>query len=243
MVITLDHVSRWLKDRRPIVILVITLVLALFLEAGFYLGQHAAYSGMGAKPKSYKAMQQELISVQNALRSRDDELAIQRTRHEVDRQALELVRKEMAGQNEELAGLQEGLAFYRSLMSPGEIAPGLSLRSFELTAGDQPRQYAYRMVLQQEARKHDQLKGTLTAIVSGMADGKPVEYALGDISEDFDPGLQFRYFQSIQGSLILPGGFEPGTVRIRARTVKPNAFDVSQEYPWRLKERFTHVGN
>lgn len=75
------------QRRRPIFIIVVTLVLALVLEAGFYLGQHAAFTSMGTKPKTYKAMQAELMAVQSTLRLRDEELAIQRTRHEVDRQA------------------------------------------------------------------------------------------------------------------------------------------------------------
>ena len=128
----MDFKTLLVERRRLVVTIGVALVLALVLEVGFYLGQSAAYNGMGARPKNYKAMQAELIAVQNALKSRNDELAIQRTRHDVDRQALELVRKELAGQKEDMAGLEEGLAFYRSLISPGEIEPGLSLRGLQL---------------------------------------------------------------------------------------------------------------
>jgi hypothetical protein len=240
-----DLTTSLLRKKRPIVVLVVILVLALALEAGFYLGQHAAYSGMGAEPETYQAMQEELIFVENALRSRGAELEILGTRREVDRQALELVRKDLAGQNEEIAALNEGLTFYRSLMSADDIAPGLRLRGIELMAGEQPRQYFFRIVLQQESRKHEQLKGSLTATISGMTDGAPMEYSLAELSEDYgDAGipLQFRYFQSIEGQLVLPEGFEPGEVRVLADTLKPNKFEIREEYPWQLEERFTHVG-
>jgi len=240
-----DVTSLLHQRRRPIVVVVAGLVLVLALEGGFHLGQHAAYRGMGAKPKSYKAMQAELIVVENALRSRDAELAIQQTRNEVDRQALELVRKELAGQNEAIAGLEEGLAFYRSLMSPGEIAPGLSLRGLDLMAGEQPRQYFYRIVVQQEARTYKELKGNLSVVISGQREGKTVEYPLAELSDDFKGGgadLAFRYFQSVEGQLVLPEGFDPGSVRVEARTRKPNEFVIREEYPWQLEERFTHVG-
>jgi predicted transcriptional regulator len=245
MVAAVDWRTLLADRRRPIIVVGVMLVLALVLEAGFYLGQYFAYSGMGARPKDYKAMQAQLIAVQNALKSRDDELAIQRTRHDVDRQALELVRKELAGQKEEIAGLEEGMAFYRSLISPGEIAPGLSLRGLELKAGEQSREYFYRIVVQQEARTHEQLKGSLSVVISGQKGGKPVKYSLADLSDDFKAGgdaLQFRYFQSVEGELVLPDGFEPDTVRVNARTVSPHAFDIGEEYPWQLEERFTHVG-
>jgi len=240
-----DFKTLLVERRRLVVTIGVALVLALVLEVGFYLGQSAAYNGMGARPKNYKAMQAELIAVQNALKSRNDELAIQRTRHDVDRQALELVRKELAGQKEDMAGLEEGLAFYRSLISPGEIEPGLSLRGLELKAGDQPGQYFYRIVVQQEARTHEQLKGTLSVVVRGEKAGKPVEYPLQELSDDFRAGgsaLQFRYFQSVEGLLALPEGFEPDSVRVQVRTLKPDEYNIGEDYPWQLEERFTHVG-
>jgi len=223
----------------------VILVLALAVEAGFYLGQHSAFGGMGANPETYRAMQAELISVQNALRSRVAELEIVSTRREVDRQTLELVRKELAGQNEEIAALEEGLAFYRGLMSPGDIAPGLNLHDLELTVGERPGHYFFRIVLQQEARKHALLKGKLEAVISGIQDGNEVEYSLAELSDDIEVEgipLQFRYFQSIEGQLVLPQGFEPGKFRVQASTKKPHEFEIREEYPWQLDERFTHVG-
>lgn len=237
---TLLH-QRW----RPLVIIVAVLVLALVLEAGFYLGQHMAYNGMTVKPKAYREMQAELIAAQSALRSRDADLAIQATRQEVDRRALELVRQELASQREEIAGLVEALGFYRSLMSSGGVTQGLSLRGIELTAGQQPRHYEYRIIVQQEARKHAQLEGTLTAAVTGMTRGEPAEYSITDLSSDFKGeafALDFKYFQSIEGSLVLPEGFDPTGVVVHAKTAAPHAYEVREDYPWQLEERFTHVG-
>ena len=243
--IAVDLTGQLRRKRRPIVILVVILMMALAVEVGFYLGQHSAFSGMGANPETYQAMQAELLSVKNALRSRDAELEIVSTRREVDRQTLELVRKELAGQNDEIAALEEGLAFYRGLMSPGDIAPGLNLHGVELTVGEQPGHYFFRIVLQQEARKHALLKGTLEAVISGVMDGEVAEYSLAELSDDIEAdgiALQFRYFQSIEGQLVLPQGFEPREVRVQASTKKPNKFEIREEYPWQLEERFTHVG-
>jgi hypothetical protein len=240
-----DLTGQLKRMRRPIVILVVILLLALAVEVGFYFGQHSAFGGMGADPDNYQAMQAELISVENALRSRDAELEVTRTRREIDRQTVELVRKGMADQNEEIAALEEGRAFYRGLISPGDIAPGLNLHGLELMVGEQPGHYFFRIVLQQEARKHALLKGKLEAVISGVMDGKVAEYSLAELSDDIEGdgiALQFRYFQSIEGQLVLPQGFEPGEVRVMASTEKPHKFEIRENYPWQLEERFTHVG-
>lgn len=231
--------------RKQAFILVMTMALALALGAGFYLGQHAAYDGMGAKPKSYRAMQADLLVLRRALAERETELAIQGTRYEVDRYALELVRKDMAAQQEELAGLEEGLAFYRSLLTPGEIAPGLSLREIELVAGERPRHFLFRIVVQQEARKRDLLKGELNITVRGKLAGDAAEYSLAQLSDDVEAGgvpLAFRYFQSVEGGISLPEGFEPQELTVVAKTSGARRMEASQEFPWQLDERFTHVG-
>lgn len=231
--------------RKRLAIFALTLVLGVMLAIGFYLGQLAAYDGMGAEPRSYRAMQEELIAVRSALVAADHERAIQQTRNEVDRQSLELVRKELAGQKEQIAGLEEGLAFYRSLIAPGEIAQGLSLRDIELVAGDGEREFFFRIVVQQEARKHQLLQGEMSIVLAGELGGELVEYPLAELSEDIEAGglpLRFRYFQSVEGRLTLPEGFSPALVSVVARTTAPRKLEVDKEFPWQLDERFTHVG-
>jgi hypothetical protein len=179
------------------------------------------------------------------LLAREKELAIQQTRNEVDRQSLELVRKELAVQKEQIAGLEEGLAFYRSLIAPGEIAQGLSLRDMELMAASGPGEFVFRIVVQQEARKHQLLQGEMDIVVAGELNGEQVEYPLAQLSADFETGgvpLRFRYFQSVEGHLTLPDDFKPVLVSVVAKTRTPLKLAVDKEFPWQLDERFTHVG-
>jgi hypothetical protein len=233
------------RRRRRLIALALVLLSAFSLGAGYYLGQHAAYREMGVKPKAYRAMQAELVGLHEKLQSLVTELDIQRTRNEVDRQSLELVRKDMAAQQEELAALEEGLAFYRSLIAPGEIAAGLSLRRLELVATQAPEVFLFRVVVQQEARKHDLVKGQLNIVLSGEQNGAVAEYSLAELSEDFEEAVQplrFRYFQAVEGRLTLPEGFEPRVFTVVAKTSAPRELEVREEFPWRLDERFTHVG-
>jgi len=231
--------------RRRLQILCATLALALALGAGFYLGQRAAYSGLGIDPAAYRVMRSDLAALREALETREAEFQVQRTRHEVDRAALEMVRREIAAQKEEIAGLEEGLRFYRSLMAPGEIAQGITLRELELVQGRDDWHVVYRIVIQQEASKHEQVLGSLTAAVYGVLDGKSVEYPLAvldsGIGDDAVP-LRFRYFQALEGEMTLPRGFIPAGVRVDARIRAPHEVDVGQDFPWQLNKRFSPVG-
>jgi hypothetical protein len=241
--------AHYRQRRKRVFILTLTLTLALagalVLALGFYLGQRAAFSGMGIDRDTYRAMQLELPVAREQQKVLAGELEVQRTRHEMDRRALEMVRQELAAQKERIAELGEGLRFYTSLMAPGEIASGLSLRNIELVAREEPGRYAYRIVVQQEALKHPLLKGELYAEVFGMLGEEEVSYPLAELSDDSGDGvvaLRFRYFQAIEGELVLPAGFEPQGVSVVASSSSPRKAEVTKRYPWQLQERFTHVG-
>ncbi|MEP4485896.1 MAG: DUF6776 family protein [Halioglobus sp.] len=225
--------------------LVVSVVVIAVLGLGFYLGQRATYSGLGIDPASYRALMASEAERQGALETLQSELDMQKTRNEVDRGALELVRSDIANQKQEIAELQEGLQFYRSLMAPGEIAQGLSLRTIELVSREAPGVFAYRIVAQQEARKHATVKGELYIEVFGRVGEESVSYPLSSLSDDMDSNvvtLRFKYFQSIEGELALPEGFEPESINVVATATKPRKAEVREQFPWQVKERFTHVG-
>ena len=231
--------------RRRLLVLVFSLAAVVLVASGFWLGREAAYRGMELDPAKYREMQRQLPEALARADELTRELDIERTRREVDRRSLEMVRGDIASQKEELAALEEGLAFYRSLMAPVEIAEGLSLRDIELIARPESGRYAFRIVAQQEALKHQLLEGQLRAEVIGTQGGQRVTYALAELSADLEYDavpLRFRYFQSIEGELTLPDGFEPDQVRVEASSNKPRKAEVFESYPWQLKERFTHVG-
>ena len=221
------------------------LLLVVLVLAGFYLGQRTAYSAMGLDPEVHRALRQELSEAYSTIGELEGELDVQLARNEMNKQALELVRREISGQQERIAALEEGLRFYKSLMVPGEIAQGLSLRPLELVALEEPRRYAFRIVVQQEARKHTLLKGELSAVLDGLLADQQVSYPLAELSDDLEDGkvpLRFRYFQAIEGELTLPEGFEPRSVRLVATATEPRKAEVRDQFTWQVQERFTHVG-
>jgi hypothetical protein len=205
------------------------------------------YAGIRASAVAPEAVAES--ATEAALIARlEAELETARVKAAVDRGALDLLRAEMAHNKEQIAALEEGLLFYKSLMAvPGEaIAEGLSLRDIELVPAGDGRRYAFRIVAQQEARKYSTLKGSLWVRIYGLRDGVEVSYELSQLSEDVGEEaitLRFRYFQSIEGMLTLPEGFEPGGVRLVARARAPRKMEAVAEFPWLEQERLMHVGN
>jgi len=221
------------------------LLVSLAGAAGFRFGQRVVPEGAGAEPGVVASLEAELVAANREMRSLQGTLDLERTRHEINRRALEMVRSEIASQKEQIADLEEGLSFYRELMAPGEVADGLSLRRMEIVSREEPGRFAYRILVQQEARKHSLVKGELYVEVFGSLRDQELSYSLAELSDDVDQdaiALQFRYFQSVEGELTLPEGFEPIGIRLAASASKPQKTEVREQFNWEVQEKFTHVG-
>lgn len=233
-VVTRQHVRH-----REIAVLVALLVMAVVLALGYFLGQRSVRINLAVEPEEKPAVaEQELLALQA-------ELEVQRLQSELDRTAQGIVRREIAAQKEQIANLEEGLRFYKGLMAPEEITQGLSLRKLELIGTEFSDRFVFRLVAQQEALKHATLKGSLSIELFGRQGGGELAYSLADISDDIEGNpvtLRFRYFQPIEGELVLPAGFTPQEFRVIAKASAPREMEVREQFQWDVQERFTYVG-
>ena len=231
--------------RRRLQIAVATIILAAVLAVGLYLGQLAAYSGMGVDLEHHRLLRSSEPKVLDELAALQSEFEQLQTRSDIDHGALGMLRQEIAMQKKVIFDQAEGLRFYRELMAPEEIAQGLSLRPPEIVALEGEGRFEFRLVAKQEARKHETLRGELYVEVFGDENGEKVSYSLADLSAGIENKvvpLGFRYFQSVEGVLILPAGFEPLTINLIATVKTPRKAEVKGQYPWQLRERFTNIG-
>ncbi|GAB1258809.1 hypothetical protein NBRC116494_33110 [Aurantivibrio plasticivorans] len=154
---------------------------------------------------------------------------------EVDQASNEDVRGEVISLKEEIAALQEDIAFYRGLMAPTENRRGLTIGSVELSATGVPRRYDYKVVVQQLATNHNVLSGSLTFNIVGREGEQVRKIPLKDLSSEVnvtDIRLRFKYFQNIAGQLELPLGFEPQRIELVAKTTGRDAAVVEKMSEW-----------
>jgi len=166
-----------------------------------------------------------------SLRVRNAELALalDRTRAALDaaqRSAAELAvegsvadgaraqaRDEIRALTARVGELERELRFYRAVLPP-EGGQGFRIASFEIhRLAD--RQWRWDLLLVQHFKAGREISGTLDIEIDGTRDGAAARMPLGSEREPFD--FEFRYFQSLSGTLSLPDGFEPDSVRVAAR--------------------------
>ena len=231
------------RRRRRLRWLVGFIAVALFF-GGLAIGSYGSLSLGVESSMENRRLRERIVFMAEELEALRQWKADNATRQEIDSVALSQVREELAEQQETIAELEKGIQFYRSLMAPDEQADGLSVRSISIAPGLDGK-HDFRILVQQSARKHELLTGTLQVTVKGTLNGEPVTYNLSDISDQVpspDIRLRFKYFQAIDGVLELPEGFLPQVLNASARAVKPRRSVADAEFPWSVQEEISNVG-
>jgi len=153
----------------------------------------------------------------------------------VDRQALEEVQGTIMNLRETIAQLQEDVLFYKQIMSPENTETGLMIGQLDLESTEAPDRIRYRLELRQLGNNENIVSGYTNVNILGSQDRQEVSMPLRSLSaeeDQLDIKLQFRYFQNIQGEIVLPEGFEPLGVQIVAVDESNDGKTVQKSFAW-----------
>ena len=166
-----------------------------------------------------------------------ERLAVLDRSSQIDRQASQNVKQELLVLQEELLTAREELEFYRSIMSPGDVKPGLRIQRFHLEPGEGEGAFRYDLMVTQVKRNDRVARGVIHLKVDGTQDGNAKTLSLAEVTQPAVDKLnfRFRYFQHFEGEIQLPGAFRPAAVRVE---VVPSG----KSGPKRLDEQFDWPG-
>ena len=135
---------------------------------------------------------------------------------EVDRQALEKMRRTVVVLDRKLSTYQEELDLYRNLVKSDQLQKGLQISNFLIRSTETPGVYRYRFALRKTEGLSKTTKVSFSVVWEGVSGGKVVQYSLAQLDPAVDSipvNSRFKYFQLIEGVIHLPDGFEPKSIR------------------------------
>ena len=154
---------------------------------------------------------------------------------EVDRRAAEDFRETVRTLSDEVARLQQDVAFYKGVMVPGSGDKGLRVSKIDITAADKANQYNYGVMLTQVVDNTNYIQGQAVINVVGVLKGEKAILPLRDLDSNIE-GLgivfRFRYFQEIKGTLTLPEGFIPEQMQVVLQSQGNNSQRVEETRLW-----------
>jgi len=176
----------------------------------------------------------QAVSIENEeLRRR---LALAEREAEVDQLAAQEVSRELNDLQARIAELESDLLYYRKVVSEQTDSTGLMISRFDLTPTAKQNTKRYKLVLrQQDADGDTYLEGHVNVTLAGRQAGQQRRLALREISSEQDEDnirLRFKYFQNVEGELVVPDGFVPERIEISAIAEAPVAKRVDQTFEW-----------
>lgn len=171
-----------------------------------------------------------------ALRAQVDELEQRVTTlarsDQISREANRDLQGALAEREEQVAGLRAEVAFYERFVGSTADRHGLTVHELQIRPGE-GRVWHFAATLTQNQERGQASEGTLTLAIEGSRNGRLEELEWTDLRQREDaPAVEysFRYFQQVQGDVVLPEGFTPVRVTVRAAPARGSA--VEQSFPW-----------
>ena len=95
--------------------------------------------------------------------------------------------------------------------------------------------YRYKLVLTQIMTKNSVVKGNVDLTLEGLQNGTPKQLSLKAVSGESKPNtsLRFKYFQTLEGNMILPKGFLPSRVNVEVLPKGKNLVKLKEAFDWK----------
>ncbi len=203
---------------------------------GFIFG----YASTLRAQQSEQATQQELNAQLIAAETENSELrrqvAILDRSSVMDQRATEEVQGTIRGLRDRVAQLEQDIVYYRQVVSEETEDTGLIISQLDIDTTREPNRYRYKLVLRQQDADGDTfLTGHVNINLVGSQGEQQQILALRDLSaeqDQLDIRLRFKYFQNIEGELVLPENFVPERFQIAAVSIEPVDKSINQNFSW-----------
>lgn len=208
-------------NRLRVVWLALTVIWVASLVAAWRMGADDAAPRLLEVATNLAAVEAEFEKASTELDASKDRLAILERSDQMSRTASESLQQTLRDREEEIVALRTDLAFYQRLVGGRAPRQGLAVQSFALKPIGRSGAYAFRTTLTQNLKKAAISVGTVDLSVAGVMGKRLATMDWRDLAQDAGQqplAFSFKYFERLEGSLMLPEGFTPNRVKLVVRS-------------------------
>lgn len=246
----MPNVVKGSKQHRMVVVpyrpgyrLAVSLLLgALLLGAlygAYFVGEYSASRRFSVDEQDNQRLQLILNDSQAQLVQLRAQLAEVGRTSALDQRATIEVQSTLTKLRQRVTQLEQDVAFYRQVMSPEVDKPGVIVAELSVQPTATPRVYRYKAVFRQAGTGDAMLDGDASISLLGLVDGEEATLIVEDLyqgSEGFQGKLRFRYFQNLEGEMLIPESFSPSQVVVEATSQSPAQSSMSRMFNWTYSE-------
>jgi len=206
------------------------MAFVLLVLAALAFGGWGLWRAYGPTPANAGERLREATARIDAL---EQEAATLKRSDQISRQANADLQGTLAERDEEIAGLRADVAFYERFVGATGQRHGLTVHELKLEPQRDPQLWHFVATLTQNLNRGAVNSGHLLLSVEVSDAGRMQKLAWGALRQQQNaPGIEysFKYFQQVEGDLVLPAGVKP--VRVIARLVPSSGAAVEQSFTW-----------
>lgn len=182
--------------------------------------------------KRMRTAEQQLASQRSRLQELSQRETTLSVSDKISREANGDLQGTLAERDEEISALRADVAFYERLVGPTQQRKGLNVFSSEFIAGADAA-WHYQIVLTQNLNRGAISQGRMHFVIEGVRAGKLATVNWNELHQQpAAPGqtYSFRYFQTLDGRVMLPRDFTPQRVRV---VLDNEGVAVEQAFDWK----------
>lgn len=221
---------------RPHVRVLLAVAAALWLAslvATWWVASERAAPGLAKVRDELDLANRRIADNEALVRQLRQNVATLRRSDQISRSANTELQASLAEREEEVSGLRADVAFYERLVGATGQRRGLSVHE-AVFAPEEGGTWRYTVTLTQNLNRGAISKGEARVSVEGVSQGRLRSLGWEElVQKPGAPGqpFSFRYFQQLEGSVMLPEGFTPQRVRVQLRS---DGSTVDQAFPWQV---------
>lgn len=200
-------------------------IVALALLFGLW-GAWQAFAPTSGNP------QRQLADQQSELDGLRQQVSTLTRSDQISRDANRELQGTLAERDEEIAALRADVAFYERFVGSTAQRRGLTVHELRV----QPRTdqgWHYTATLTQSLSRDAASVGTMRLSIEGTRDGRLETLDWTTLRQSDDAAgvaYSFKYFQQVEGDIVLPAGFQPLRVTVRLEPERGSA--VERPFSW-----------
>lgn len=188
-----------------------------------------------------QTLQQEQTRLQEKLYSigrentelREKHAVLERT-SQVDKESYQAISENLKNLQNELLELKQEVAFYRGIVAPTEGASGLHITNLVFDPLGGGNGYHFKLVLTQVMKNQYIVRGRVNIYIEGLLTGQQKQLNLAEVSGGKldDLSMNFKYFQNLEGDIVLPEGFAPSSVVVDVNPSGKGRTRIKKVFEW-----------
>jgi len=227
-----------IKSHRPgknaVVIIVLILGYLGSCYGTYYYGHERSGIDSHALQLEYEKMLQQVTETSQDNDKLREEVAALQQAASIDKRAYNSVDGSLKSLQKEVLELKQQVAFYRGIVSPTQGAAGLNITSFKLNKLGMDAGYHFKLVLTQVKQNNRTIQGKASILIDGLDNGRPMQLDIANLTGKSKPDLQlrFKYFQTIEGDMVLPDGFVPSSILVDLKSTGGDKNTIKRTFNW-----------